>query len=168
MHSGSDIIRPPWEAQDAFLQVAKGCSHGSRDGREFCTFCKNCSFRPSPMVEMEADVRELKARWAFLRPHFLPGADAFVLSCDRLVEIAERICRELPGVRSIGGCARIDNLKNKTVGSSGLRTRLAAPTSASAARAVATICSCACIKARNQARWRASCAGSRRQACPAS
>ena len=28
MHFDSDIIRPPYESHDAYLQVTKGCSHG--------------------------------------------------------------------------------------------------------------------------------------------
>lgn len=115
MHFDSDINRPPYEAEDAFLQVTKGCSHGSRGGCDFCTFYKNCSFHPSPMQEIEADVQELRPYQHYFDRIFLQGADALVLSYDRLVQIAELIHRELPGVRSIGGYARIDNLKNKSV-----------------------------------------------------
>ena len=115
MHFASDINRPPYEAGDAFLQVTKGCSHGSRGGCDFCTFYKNCSFRPSPMDEVEADVRELKPYAGHFDRIFLQGADALVLSYDRLMKIAELIHRELPWVQSIGGYARIDNLKGKTV-----------------------------------------------------
>lgn len=115
MHFASDINRPPYEAFDAFLQVTKGCSHGSRGGCDFCTFYKNCAFSPSPMEEVEADVSELKRSWHPFDRVFLQGADSLVLPYRRLVEIAELIHRELPHVRSIGGYARIDNLKNKSV-----------------------------------------------------
>ena len=114
MHFDSDINRPPYEAYDAFLQVTKGCSHGSKGGCDFCTFYKNVPFAPSPLEEIEADVQELKRyRYRFDRI-FLQGADALVLPYKRLVEVAELIHRELPWVRTIGGYARIDNLKNKT------------------------------------------------------
>ena len=115
MHFASDINRPPYEAYDAYLQVTKGCSHGHKGGCDFCTFYKNCAFEPSPMEEIEADVQELKQIRFFFDRIFLQGADSLVLPYKRLVEIAELIHRELPHVKSIGGYARIDNLKNKTV-----------------------------------------------------
>ena len=34
MHFSSGINRPPYEAQDAYLQITSGCSHGKC---EFCT-----------------------------------------------------------------------------------------------------------------------------------
>ena len=117
MHFDSDINRPPYEAYDAYLQVTKGCSHGSKGGCDFCTFYKNCAFGASPMAEVEEDVQELKligARISFDRI-FLQGADSLVLPYQRLVEVAELIHHELPQVRTIGGYARIDNLQNKSV-----------------------------------------------------
>lgn len=51
-------------------------------------------------------------------PHrriFLQGADPFILSTDRLLRIAELIHTYLPTVRTIGGYARIDNVRNKSV-----------------------------------------------------
>lgn len=115
MHFASDINRPPYEAYDAYLQVTKGCSHGSRGGCDFCTFYKNCGFSASPMEEIEADVAELKRHPYQFDRIFLQGADSLILPYKRLVEIAELIHRELPWVKSIGGYARIDNLKNKSV-----------------------------------------------------
>ena len=115
MHFSSDINRPPYEAYDAFLQVTKGCSHGSKGGCDFCTFYKNCAFAASPMEEIEADVRELKRYPYPFDRIFLQGADSLILPYRKLVEIAELIHRELPNVKTIGGYARIDNLKNKTV-----------------------------------------------------
>lgn len=117
MHFNSDINRPPYEASDAFLQVTKGCSHGSKGGCDFCTFYKNCAFAPSPMDEIEADVRELQhmgRRFPFRRI-FLQGANSLVLPYRRLVEVAGLIHRALPQVESIGGYARVDDLTNKNV-----------------------------------------------------
>lgn len=37
MHFSSGINRPPYEANDGFLQITSGCSHGSC---KFCTFYK--------------------------------------------------------------------------------------------------------------------------------
>lgn len=56
MHFSSDINRPPYEAQDAYLQITSGCSHGKCG---FCTFYKDSPFQLSPM-EIKADLKELK------------------------------------------------------------------------------------------------------------
>lgn len=112
MHFSSDINRPPYEAYDGFLQVTSGCSHGSC---AFCTFYKDAPFRMSPMEEIKADIRELRrSRWHFRRI-FLQGADPFILPYSRLMEIAEYIHQELPAVETIGGYARVDNIRNKSV-----------------------------------------------------
>lgn len=112
MYFSSDINRPPFEAEDAYLQVTSGCSHGKC---EFCTFYKDAPFRVSPVEEVEADIRELAdSGWRFHRI-YLQGADPFILPFDSLMRIAELIHRYLPQVRSIGGYARVDNVKNKSV-----------------------------------------------------
>ena len=112
MHFSSGINRPPYEADDAYLQVTSGCSH---DKCDFCTFYKDAPFRTSPMSEVEADIRELKGYGPCFSRIFLQGADPFILPYERLKQIAELIHRELPWVKSIGGYARTDNLRNKTV-----------------------------------------------------
>lgn len=112
MHFSSGINRPPYEAQDGYLQVTSGCSHGKC---EFCTFYKDAPFRVSPLEEIEADIRELaESGWVFKRL-YLQGADPFILSYERLMEIADMVYQYLPWVTSIGGYARVDNLKNKSV-----------------------------------------------------
>lgn len=58
MHFSSDINRPPYEADDAYLQVTSGCSHGAC---VFCTFYKDAPFKASPMEEIVSDIRELAA-----------------------------------------------------------------------------------------------------------
>ena len=112
MHFSSDINRPPYEAEDGYLQVTSGCSHGAC---RFCTFYKDAPFRVSPIEEVEADIRELAASgWRFRRL-YLQGADPFILSFESLMQIAALVHAHLPYVQSIGGYARIDNVKNKTV-----------------------------------------------------
>lgn len=112
MHFSSDINRPPYEAQDAYLQVTSGCSHGTC---AFCTFYKDARFRFSPLEEVEADIKELAQYGARYNRIYLQGADPFILPYDRLVKIAEMIHKYLPWVKTIGGYARVDNLRNKTV-----------------------------------------------------
>ena len=114
MHFSSDINRPPYEARDMFLQITSGCSHG---GCEFCTFYKDAKFRISPIEEVEEDIKELKQlskRYYFDRI-YLQGADPFIAPYEYLKKVAELIHEYLPNVKSIGGYARVDNVKNKTV-----------------------------------------------------
>ena len=59
MHFSSGINRPPYEANDGFLQITSGCSHGSC---KFCTFYKESPFSLSPMEEIEADIKELEEK----------------------------------------------------------------------------------------------------------
>ena len=113
MHFSSGINRPPYEANDEFLQITSGCSHGSC---KFCTFYKDSPFSLSPMEEIEADIKELAhSGWSFDRI-YLQGADPFIRKTEDLLKIADMIYHYLPQVKSIGGYARVDNLKNKTVG----------------------------------------------------
>ena len=112
MHFSSGINRPPYEAEDAFLQVTSGCSHGCCD---FCTFYKDAPFRVSPMEEVESDILELAASYIPFRRVFLQGADPFILPYDKLMRVADLIHTHLPSVKSIGGYARVDNIRNKSV-----------------------------------------------------
>ena len=112
MHFSSGINRPPYEARDGFLQITSGCTHGTC---KFCNFYKDSKFKYSPMEEIEADIKELsELGWEFERI-YLQGADPFIRSYEDLVDIAEMIYKYLPTVKTIGGYARVDNLKNKTV-----------------------------------------------------
>lgn len=108
MHFSSGINRPPYEAADGFLQITSGCSHASC---EFCTFYKDSPFILSPMEEIEEDIKELaQSGWNFDRI-YLQGADPFIRKTEDLLQIADMIYRYLPQVKSIGGYARVDNLK---------------------------------------------------------
>lgn len=112
MHFSSSINRPPYEAFDGFLQVTSGCSHAHCD---FCTFYKDSPFKISPIEEIVADIQELKDYgWRYKRI-YLQGADPFILPYDKLMKIADLIHKYLPYVETIGGYARVDNVRNKTV-----------------------------------------------------
>ncbi len=112
MHFSSGINRPPYEAEDAFLQVTSGCSHGRC---EFCSFYKEASFRISPLEEVASDIHELADMEIPFSRVFLQGADPFILPYDRLMRVAELIHTYMPSVQSIGGYARVDNIRNKSV-----------------------------------------------------
>lgn len=113
MRFSSGINRPPYEAEDAYLQITSGCSHGKC---AFCTFYKDAKFRISPIKEVEEDIKELSiySEYDFKRI-FLQGADPFIAPYDYLMQVADLIHKYLPQVTSIGGYARVDNVRNKTV-----------------------------------------------------
>ncbi len=113
MRFSSGINRPPYEAEDAYLQITSGCSHGKC---KFCTFYKDAKFRISPIAEVEEDIKELARYSGYnFRRIFLQGADPFIARYDYLMRVADMIHKYLPNVETIGGYARVDNLRNKTV-----------------------------------------------------
>ena len=112
MHFSSGIVRPPYEAYSAFLQVTSGCSHNKC---RFCTFYKDAPFRVSPESEIREDLAELRAAAWLVERLYLQGADPFLLSYAKLQRIADLIHEYLPSVQSIGGYGRVDSVKNKSV-----------------------------------------------------
>lgn len=120
MHYTGTIWRPPYEAGSLLLEVTAGCTHHSC---RFCTLYNDLpfKFRMSPLEDIESDLQEVKSAvrvWGSrcIDRVFLTGANPFVLSCDRLMAIAERIHMELPSVESIGSFARITDVTIKTDG----------------------------------------------------
>lgn len=111
MHYTGPTYRPPFEAESLLLQVTTGCSHNA------CTFCsmyRDIAFAASPWDEIETDLEEA-ARWApGARRVFLVNGDAFTLSAERLLGIAERICSALPSVGRIACYASVNNILTKT------------------------------------------------------
>ena len=112
MHFTSGINRPPYEANSGFLQVTSGCSHASC---AFCSYFKDTRFKKSPMEEIEADIREIPEYFGAPERIFLQGADGFAADYDVLMKTAELIHRYVPSVKTIGGYARIDNFREKSV-----------------------------------------------------
>ncbi len=105
------VYRPPYEANSLLLQVTHGCSHNK------CTFCSmypDVPFKICPMEEIEADIEEATEICPDVERVFLEHGDAFVLSADRLSQIAEAIHRKLPKVKTIAMYASIQNIKHKT------------------------------------------------------
>lgn len=113
MHFSTAINRPPFERYSTFLQVTSGCSHHSC---RFCSFYDH-KFEVSPEEEIIEDLEEMSenVRAQNADRVFLQGADPFVLSTSRLLHIADLIHKHLPNIETIGGYARVDNLKNKSV-----------------------------------------------------
>lgn len=105
------VYRPPYEADSFLLQVTRGCSHNR------CTFCSmypGVPFAVCPMEEVEADLEEGARYCPDVTRVFLEHGDAFVLSSDRLLAIAEVVHRKLPKVETIAMYASIQNIRTKT------------------------------------------------------
>ena len=105
------VYRPPYEANSLLLQVTLGCSHNK------CTFCymyPDVQFKVCPMEEVEADIEEATRYCPNVKRVFLEHGDAFVLSAEKLLKIADAIHRKLPRVETIAMYASIQNIKSKT------------------------------------------------------
>ncbi len=112
MHFASSVVRPPYEARSAYLQVTSGCTH---DKCLFCTYYKDVPFSISPLTEVEEDLKELAPYDGEFKRIFLQGADPFVLETKRLLEIASLIHEYLPSVETIACFGRVTSVYNKTV-----------------------------------------------------
>ena len=105
------VYRPPYEANSLLLQVTLGCSHNK------CTFCymyPDVQFKVCPMEEVEADIDEATHYCSNVKRVFLEHGDAFVLSAERLLRIADAVHQKLPKVEAIAMYASIQNIKTKT------------------------------------------------------
>lgn len=111
MHYTGMTFRPPYEAYSLFLQVTRGCSHNAC---AFCSMYRGTPFSVSPVEEIVDDLVEAARDYSYVRRVFLVNGDAFCLSADELVTIADMIHEALPRVESIGCYARIPNVAAKT------------------------------------------------------
>lgn len=111
-HFTGQIWRPPFEANSILLQATAGCTHNNC---RFCSLYNGTKFRVSPLNEIEHDLKIIREYQPYARRVFLTGANPFVLSYNKLVDIALIIRKYLPDVRNIGGFARITDIKTKTL-----------------------------------------------------
>ena len=113
MHFTGTIWRPPYEAWSALLQVTSGCTHNKC---KFCTLYSDVPrFRMSPISEIEEDIRELYRYAPDTTRLFLTGANPFVLSTEKLKEIARTAKQYLQRLTSVGCFARVTDITPKTV-----------------------------------------------------
>ena len=111
MHYTGVVYRPPYEANSLLLEVTHGCSHNK------CTFCSmypDVQFAVCPFEQIEEDIDEASAYYPNVTRVFLEHGDAFVLSAERLLKIADLIHQKLPEVKTIAMYASIQNIKSKT------------------------------------------------------
>ena len=130
MHYTGTIWRPPYEASSLLLEVTAGCTHHKC---KFCTLYHDLPFRfrMSPLADVESDLQEAQLlstdpialltarlqglpRPEHIRRAFLTGANPFVLSGRRLMDIAELIQKYMPSIKTIGCFARITDVTQKS------------------------------------------------------
>ena len=111
MHYDGLIYRPPFEATSLLLQVTVGCSHNRCT---FCTMYRDVPFRVSPLSEVEEDLKEASEYKNVIKRVFLEGGDAFALSGEKLIQIAEMIHEYVPNVKTIASYASINNIRGKS------------------------------------------------------
>lgn len=114
MNFTGTIWRPPYEAWSALLQVTAGCTHHKC---KFCTLYEDVpfKFRMSPIEEIESDLKELSVLAPNSLRIFLTGANPFVLSTDKLKEIARLSKQYMPKLTSIGCFARVTDITPKSI-----------------------------------------------------
>lgn len=112
MHYTGQVYRHPMEAYTPLLEVTAGCSHNKCS---FCTMYRETPFRVSPMEHIEEDLKELRSRESSVKRIFLVNGDAFVLSTEKLVTIAEKIKAYFPEIETITGYTSIKNLNSKSL-----------------------------------------------------
>ena len=114
MHYTGTIWRPPYEAYSLLIQVTAGCTHHSC---KFCTLYEDLpfKFRMSPLSEVKSDLAEASKYYKNAPRIFFTGANPFVLSTDKLKQLAEMVKKYYPNYQTIGCFGRITDLYNKTV-----------------------------------------------------
>lgn len=113
MHFDGPVWRPPYEATSQQLQVTAGCTwHRCK----FCTLYGKLRFRMSPMSEIEDDLKVVHQFQPRAHRIFLTGANPFVLTANRLTDIALLIRKYVgEGHPTIGCFARITDITKKSV-----------------------------------------------------
>ena len=113
LHFNGPVWRPPFEATSQLLQVTAGCTwHRCK----FCTLYGTQKFRMSPMSEIESDLKVINRVQPRAHRLFLTGANPFVLTANRLLDIALLIRKYVgEGHPTIGCFARITDITKKSV-----------------------------------------------------
>ncbi|MDE7134922.1 MAG: radical SAM protein, partial [Rikenellaceae bacterium] len=112
LHFTGPVWRPPYEADSQLLQLTSGCSwHKCK----FCSLYHGTRFRMSPLSEIEEDLKVIREFQPRARRVYLTGANPFVLSYDRLFEVAVLLRKYLRHMESFGMFARVTDIAPKTV-----------------------------------------------------
>ena len=111
LHYRGKVFRPPFEENSLLIEATVGCS---RDKCAFCSIYHDTPFAPSPMEDIESDIRFIGRNRTLFKRVFLVGADPFCLPFNRLQRIGELVGEQLPRVETIGCYASVRNILAKT------------------------------------------------------
>lgn len=111
MHYTGTIWRPPHEMYSAWIEVTQGCSHHQC---RFCNLYKDIGFRVSSIDDIIEDFQEISSWYPQARRIFLIGANPFVLSFQRLKDIAMIAHQYFLNLHSLGCFARVTDIALKT------------------------------------------------------
>ena len=111
LHYRGKVFRPPFEENSLLIEATVGCS---RDKCAFCSVYHDTPFSPSPMEDIESDIRFISRNRTLFKRVFLVGADPFCLPFNRLQRIGELVGEQLPRVETIGCYASVRNILAKT------------------------------------------------------
>ena len=110
MNYEGQICRGPMERSSYMLPVAVGCSYNQC---RFCTLFRHLSYRELPMEQIEEELLRVKNLGGNPKTVFLGDGNAFGLSTDRLLQIADLIHRYFPACSSIHMDATVTNIRGK-------------------------------------------------------
>lgn len=110
IYSHDTIYIPPHEAGSAALEVAVGCSWHKCT---FCDFAKD-KFHLFSLEEIEQKLQILSQLQPDNPRLFLLGENAFVMDCERLMDIMALARRYMPKVESFAMYSRVDDVLRKT------------------------------------------------------
>ena len=111
MNYTGPVYRPPYEANTLLLEVTVGCAHNKCT---FCTMYRDVRFSVAKADKIEQDLKEAKSLYPTVKRIFLVNGDAFVLSGNRLKDIANKIHLYLPQIEKISMYASINNIMHKS------------------------------------------------------
>ena len=105
------ICRSPFERGAFMLPVMVGCTHNKC---KFCGLFKHLKFRVLPTEQVEAEILRVAEKGGNPETVFLGDGNAFCLSADSLLQIAELIHKNFPATRRINMDATVRNILSRT------------------------------------------------------
>ena len=111
MHYEGNIIRPPSEANSILLQISVGCSHNK------CTFCGTYTGERFKIKSDDVIMEDIAFAAQYCKRQrrvFLCDGDALIIPQKRLLNILNKIKKQLPWVTRIGVYANAKSLSMKT------------------------------------------------------
>lgn len=105
------LYRPPFEARSFLLEVTESCSHNKCS---FCTMYRDIPFKVCSLDHVEKQLKSAAVYAPYTKRVFLENGDAFVLSANQLLQIADLVHHYLPMTETISMYASINNIRTKT------------------------------------------------------